>query len=71
MPIPRPLCVALRSLLALVLAIAAIPAVNLVGAWVSEHVFRLPAGGDLTSDRDRAAELMTQARADMTAALDL
>ena len=47
MPIPRPLCVALRSLLALVLAIAAIPAVNLVGAWVSEHVFRLPAGGDL------------------------
>ena len=53
MPIPRPLCVALRSLLALVLAIAAIPAVNLVGAWVSEHVFRLPAGGDLRLAVDR------------------
>lgn len=32
---------------------------------------RLPAGGDLASDRAHAADLMTRARADMTAALGL
>ncbi len=32
---------------------------------------RLPAGGDLASDRARAAELMARARADMTTALGL
>ncbi|HRN62685.1 MAG TPA: hypothetical protein PLF73_09525 [Luteimonas sp.] len=44
---PRTLRLALRSLLALVLAIAAIPVVNLAGAWLSEHVFGLPPGGTL------------------------
>ena len=47
MPMPRGLAVFLRSLLALVLAIAAIPAVNLAGAWLSEHAFGLPPGGTL------------------------
>lgn len=37
----------LRSLLALVLAIAAIPAVNLAGAWLSDRLLGLPPGGDL------------------------
>lgn len=47
MPRPRRLVVFLRSLLALVLAIAAIPAVNLAGAWLSDHAFGLPPGGTL------------------------
>jgi len=47
MPMPRTLRIALRSLLALVLAIAAIPAVNLAGGWLSGHVFGLPDGGNL------------------------
>lgn len=47
MSLSRFLPVALRSLLALVLAIVAIPAVNLAGAWLSEHVFGLPPGGNL------------------------
>ena len=47
MPMPRPLRIALRSLLALALAIAAIPAVNLAGAWLSDHVLGLPPGGGL------------------------
>ena len=46
MPNPGFLRVALRSVLALALAIAAIPAVNLAGAWLSEHAFGLPPGGD-------------------------
>ncbi|TWT19268.1 hypothetical protein FQY83_13000 [Luteimonas marina] len=47
MPGPRRLLVFLRSLLALVLAIAAIPAVNLAGSWLSSHVFGLGPGGTL------------------------
>ncbi|MCW5580523.1 MAG: hypothetical protein KIS72_04205 [Luteimonas sp.] len=47
MPMPRRLVFLLRSLLALVLAIVAIPAVNLAGAWLSERVFGLPPGGTL------------------------
>ncbi len=47
MPKPGFLRIALRSLLALVLAIAAIPAVNLAGAWLSDHVFGLSPGGGL------------------------
>lgn len=39
--------IALRSVLALALAIAAIPAVNLSGAWISEHLLGLPSGGTL------------------------
>lgn len=34
-----------RSLLALALAVVAIPAVNLAGAWCSDDVFGLPSGG--------------------------
>ena len=37
----------LRSLFALVMAILAIPAVNLAGGWLSEHAFGLPPGGTL------------------------
>lgn len=47
MPRPRRLVIFLRSLLALVLAVAAIPAVNLGGSWLSSHVFGLPPGGTL------------------------
>ena len=47
MPMPRPLRIAVRSLLALVLAIIAIPAVNITGGWLSGHVFGLPPGGGL------------------------
>ena len=44
---PNRWIVALRSLLALVLAIVAIPVVNTVGAWLSDHAFGLSAGGTL------------------------
>jgi hypothetical protein len=47
MAMPRRWMVFLRSTLALVLAIAAIPAVNLAGAWLSDHAFGLPPGGTL------------------------
>ena len=47
MPLPRFLPIALRSLLALVLAIVAIPSVNFAGGWLSAHVFGLPSGGAL------------------------
>lgn len=46
-PNPGFLRIALRSVLALALAIVAIPTVNLAGAWLSEHAFGLPSGGDL------------------------
>lgn len=36
-----------RSLLALLLAIVAIPVVNIAGAWLSDNVFGLPPGGTL------------------------
>lgn len=36
-----------RSVSALVLAIAAIPAVNIAGGWISDHAFGLPPGGDV------------------------
>ena len=36
-----------RSVLALVLALLAVPAVNLGGAWLSDRVFALPPGGTL------------------------
>lgn len=39
--------IALRSVLALALAIAAIPVVNLAGAWISDHLLGLPPGGTL------------------------
>ncbi len=47
MPISPPLKRVSRSVLALVLAIVAIPAVNLAGGWLSTHVFGLPPGGTL------------------------
>ena len=47
MPMPRRLIAVSRSVLALVLAILAIPVVNLAGGWLSEHVFGLPPGGTL------------------------
>lgn len=39
--------IALRSVLALALAIAAIPVVNLAGAWISDRLLGLPPGGTL------------------------
>lgn len=39
--------IALRSVLAVGLAIVAIPVVNLAGAWLSDHGFGLPGGGTL------------------------
>lgn len=45
MPLSSRIWTLLRSLLALGLAIAAIPAVNAAGAWLSNDVFGLPAGG--------------------------
>jgi hypothetical protein len=47
MPFPSRLKTVLRSLLALTLAILAIPVVNLAGAWLSDVVFGLPPGGTL------------------------
>jgi hypothetical protein len=47
MPLPRTLAIPLRSLLALALAVLAIPAVNLAGGWLSTRLFALPRGGDL------------------------
>jgi len=47
MPVPHRSIIALRSLLGLVLAIVAIPVVNLAGGWLSTQVFGLPQGGDL------------------------
>ncbi|MCR6663998.1 MAG: hypothetical protein NVV60_12825 [Luteimonas sp.] len=44
---PRRLKIVLRTLLALVLAVVAIPVVNLAGAWLSDHAFGLPPGGTL------------------------
>lgn len=44
---PRRLKIVLRTLLALVLAVVAIPVVNLAGGWLSDHVFGLPPGGTL------------------------
>lgn len=47
MTAPSRWIVALRSVTALVLAIAAIPVVNLSGAWLSDVVLGLPPGGTL------------------------
>lgn len=47
MPVPHRSIIALRSLLGLVLAIVAIPVVNLAGGWLSTQLFGLPQGGDL------------------------
>ncbi len=47
MPNPGFLRIALRSVLALALAVVAIPVVNLAGAWLSDHAFGLPSGGSV------------------------